>query len=1066
MIVLWLLLVQVMAKWPSYSGNQIYVPDTSVPDTSVPDSCPPCFNCMLPMFACSQFSECDSYTGQCECIPGFGGLNCSDALCGALDLPNRDRPPRAQNLTYGRDNSCACADGWGGINCNLCQRDDVCDSFMPDSSLKGTCYRGGALVHKGFQGCDVTNEKILQVLHGQKPQVTFSCDRAKEECNFQFWVDQIESFYCGLDNCTFEHNINDNTTHYKCANAQCKCVPGTLLCGLKGSIDISEFLTETITGPADFACERDQASDKIVQNCKFSEPSMNDLISTVFGDRYITLSCNSGECVHHSEIPGYKIPSRSPDMTLKGRLMLAFTSLVVLVGVSFVAWYVSQSPLFKAGSIQLLNADSLLVNGSADETENFLQSSKSATLTFENINYYVAASANSKSDEKQRVLNDISGLVKPGEILSIMGGSGAGKTTLLDILAMKRKTGDVSGSIRVNGKVVSRKDYTKLIGFVDQDDYLLPTLTVYETVLNSALLRLPRTMSFEAKQARVFHVLEELRIMDIKDRIVGNDFERGISGGEKRRVSIACELVTSPLVLFLDEPTSGLDANNANNVIECLVRLARNYDRTLVMSIHQPRSNIFYRFDKLVLLSRGELVYSGEALRVNEFLKNNGYQCPSNYNIADYLIDITFESGDKKKKKSKASHILSEILPDLEVGTPANEDGHDHAAEILGGGDDRSGSISTATQREWEHYATHREEISTLLRHETEENLENEIQSAGDLNTIILSKKFKDGQYYGELKFNIEEIKREANPTGETNTTSETSSTSFEIPTTLKAASFSEQLSILCSRSFKNIYRNPKLLLGNYLLTVLLGVFLGVLYYKVENDISGFQNRMGLFFFILTYFGFVTFTGLSSFALERIIFLKERSNNYYSPLAYYGSKILVDVIPLRVIPPILLCMIVYPLVGLNMRDDAFFKCIGILVLFNLAISMEILTIGIIFEDLNNSIVISVLVLLASLLFSGLFINTKDITNMAFKYLKNFSVFYYAYEALLINEVKTLMLRERKYGLNIEVPGAIILSTFGFQVQNLVFDIKTLALFNAIFLVLGYLALKLIVVEQK
>ncbi len=149
-----------------------------------------------------------------------------------------------------------------------------------------------------------------------------------------------------------------------------------------------------------------------------------------------------------------------------------------------------------------------------------------------------------------------------------------------------------------------------------------------------------------------------------------------------------------------------------------------------------------------------------------------------------------------------------------------------------------------------------------------------------------------------------------------------------------------------------------------------------------------------------------------------------------------------------------------------MRDDAFFKCIGILVLFNLAISMEILTIGIIFEDLNNSIVISVLVLLASLLFSGLFINTKDITNMAFKYLKNFSVFYYAYEALLINEVKTLMLRERKYGLNIEVPGAIILSTFGFQVQNLVFDIKTLALFNAIFLVLGYLALKLIVVEQK
>lgn len=144
-------------------------------------------------------------------------------------------------------------------------------------------------------------------------------------------------------------------------------------------------------------------------------------------------------------------------------------------------------------------------------------------------------------------------------------------------------------------------------------------MTVFETVLNSALLRLPKALSFEAKKARVYKVLEELRIIDIKDRIIGNEFDRGISGGEKRRVSIACELVTSPLVLFLDEPTSGLDASNANNVIECLVRLSSDYNRTLVLSIHQPRSNIFYLFDKLVLLSKGEMVYSGNAKKVSEF---------------------------------------------------------------------------------------------------------------------------------------------------------------------------------------------------------------------------------------------------------------------------------------------------------------------------------------------------------------------------------------------------------------------------------------------------------------
>lgn len=1023
------------------------------------DKCPPCFNCMLPIFECKQFSECNPNTGQCECLPGFGGQDCVEPVCGGLDMDNKDRPVRHGNVSYNHDNSCTCEPGWGGINCNMCLEDYVCDSFMPDKSLKGTCYQNGMIVNRMFQGCDVTNEKIVQILNGKKPQVSFSCDKSTQECNFQFWIDQIESFYCGLDDCKFEYDLVQNTSHYTCNNAKCKCIPGTMLCGLKGSIDISEFLTETIKGPGDFICQLDS------KECKFTEPSMNDLISTVFGDPYITLKCQSGECLHYSEIPGYKSPSRDENMTLRGKLILTFTSIMILGLMTFGSFYISKSPLFKNGSIRLSNDDSLLAGSGESETENFLQSNKLATLTFEDICYDVPALADSESRLKQRVLNEISGFVKPGEILAIMGGSGAGKTTLLDILAMKRKTGDVSGTIRVNGNVITRKDYTKLIGFVDQDDYLLPTLTVYETVLNSALLRLPRTMSFEAKQSRVYQVLEELRIMDIKDRIVGNDFERGISGGEKRRVSIACELVTSPLVLFLDEPTSGLDANNANNVVECLVRLSRNYNRTLVMSIHQPRSNIFYRFDKLVLLSRGELVYSGEALRVTEFLKNNGYKCPSNYNIADYLIDITFESLDKKGKKKKAKHILSDILPDLEVGSDIHGPVRQPTEEALGT-ESRNGSIS-ATQNEWEHYAVHREEISTLLRHETEDSLTDDMNNAGDRNTLILTRKYKDGQYFGELKFNIEEIKKEANPTGESgNVNSETSSTSFEIPTTLKAASFFEQLSILCSRSFKNIYRNPKLLLGNYILTVLLGTFLGVLYYKVENDISGFQNRMGLFFFILTYFGFVTFTGLSSFSLERIIFLKERSNNYYSPLAYYCSKIISDVLPLRVIPPVILTLIVYPLVGLNMRDNAFFKCILILILFNLAISLEILTIGIVFEDLNNSIVLSVLVLLASLLFSGLFINTKDITNVAFKYLKNLSVFYYAYESLLINEVKTLMLKEKKYGLNIEVPGATILSTFGFQVQNLFWDIKTLILFNGIFLVLGYLALKLIVVEQK
>lgn len=188
-----------------------------------------------------------------------------------------------------------------------------------------------------------------------------------------------------------------------------------------------------------------------------------------------------------------------------------------------------------------------------------------ATLHFSDISY----SLNSRT-----ILDSITGSVRPGQILAIMGASGAGKSTLLDILARKRKRGLVGGATLVNGREVSDVDFRKVIGFVDQEDTLMSTLTVYETILYSALLRLPRDMSIEAKQFRTLETMNELGILGIKDSRIGDSGahfgrllllvnygrsgHRSISGGEKRRVSIACELVTSPSILFLDEPTSGM----------------------------------------------------------------------------------------------------------------------------------------------------------------------------------------------------------------------------------------------------------------------------------------------------------------------------------------------------------------------------------------------------------------------------------------------------------------------------------------------------------------------------
>ena len=220
---------------------------------------------------------------------------------------------------------------------------------------------------------------------------------------------------------------------------------------------------------------------------------------------------------------------------------------VFLILTVFLVWYfIRRSQRRESlGEIRLLD----------DETNKLIHDHIPTTLQFRNVSYHIGG---------KPILQNIHGIVAPGQVLAIMGASGAGKTSFLDILARKNKRGVVAGEFFLNGKKVSDSHFKAVVGFVDQEDTLMASLTVYETVLYSALLRLPKDMSVQAKKYRVLETLEELGILGIKDTRIGNEGERGISGGEKRRVTIACELVTSPSILFMDEPVSVSSQIGAN----------------------------------------------------------------------------------------------------------------------------------------------------------------------------------------------------------------------------------------------------------------------------------------------------------------------------------------------------------------------------------------------------------------------------------------------------------------------------------------------------------------------
>ena len=583
--------------------------------------CPRCFNCQYDEFGCTQYAECNKYNGKCSCPPGFGGDDCANPVCGSL-AKGKNRLPR-------EDKYCECDDGWEGINCNVCTTNQACNAFMPDGE-SGVCYKQGLVVHENFQMCNVTNRKILDQLGEQKPQVTFSCNAKDETCNFQFWVDQRESFYCALDHCAWTANVYEdrNTTRYNCENIKCKCIPGRMLCGEEGSIDIGDFLDQDIKGPASFS-SLSTFGGSSKDGSKFEEPAMNDLIQQVFGDASITLDCRAGECLYETEVPGYTKPVKTINKPVIAGVIGGCS--LLLVAVILVSWYLTHRAANsrKWGAIFLEDSD--------DEGSKLMSSHKAASLQFENISY----SLNGK-----QILTNISGVARPGQVMAIMGASGAGKSTFLDILARKNKRGIAQGTSTVNGEKIADQEYRSVVGFVDQEDAMLPTLTVHETILTSALLRLPRDMQRAVKEQRVSEVERQLGIYHVKDQMIGSEEGngRGISGGEKRRVGIACELVTSPSILFLDEPTSGLDAFNAFNVVECLVTLAKTYNRTVVFTIHQPRSNIVALFDQLILLAKGQTVYSGPFSSCQHYFDQIGYSCPPGFNIADYLVDLTMHA--------------------------------------------------------------------------------------------------------------------------------------------------------------------------------------------------------------------------------------------------------------------------------------------------------------------------------------------------------------------------------------------------------------------------------------
>ncbi|XP_010267164.1 PREDICTED: ABC transporter G family member 36-like [Nelumbo nucifera] len=236
-------------------------------------------------------------------------------------------------------------------------------------------------------------------------------------------------------------------------------------------------------------------------------------------------------------------------------------------------------------------------------------------MSFDSVNYYVDMPPEMKeqgvTEDRLQLLRGVTGAFRPSVLTALMGVSGAGKTTLMDVLAGRKTGGYIEGDIRISGFPKNQETFARISGYCEQNDIHSPQVTVRESLIFSAFLRLPKEVSMEQKMIFVDEVMELVELDNLKDAIVGLPGVTGLSTEQRKRLTIAVELVANPSIIFMDEPTSGLDARAAAIVMRT-VRNTVDTGRTVVCTIHQPSIDIFEAFDELLLMKRGgQVIYSG-----------------------------------------------------------------------------------------------------------------------------------------------------------------------------------------------------------------------------------------------------------------------------------------------------------------------------------------------------------------------------------------------------------------------------------------------------------------------
>ncbi|XP_015522902.2 ATP-binding cassette sub-family G member 1 [Neodiprion lecontei] len=559
-------------------------------------------------------------------------------------------------------------------------------------------------------------------------------------------------------------------------------------------------------------------------------------------------------------------------------------------------------------------------------------------LAFTDLTYRVREG---RRNNVKTILKSVSGRLRSGELTAIMGPSGAGKSTLLNILTGYKTTG-MEGSITMNGHERNLSAFRKLSCYIMQDNQLHGNLTVQEAMKVASNLKLGRNVTRAEKEKVLQEILETLGLAEHRHTMTLN-----LSGGQKKRLSIALELVNNPPIMFFDEPTSGLDSSSCFQCISLLKTLARG-GRTIVCTIHQPSARLFEMFDALYTLAEGQCVYQGSSSQLVPFLGSLGLNCPSYHNPASFIIEVSCgEYGDN----------IRNLVNAIDNGKRDIRTGYQFPA--VGKPETLNNTVSNNDSKSTD--VINKNDANNVTEKFNESSKNN-----GTIGFVIPGYACNDIPKESQVTIPIGIEKKE-------NVTTALLDQGLVVTPETYPTTELVQFWIILKRTLLFSRRDWTLMYLRLFAHILVGFLIGALYWDIGNDGAKVLSNLGFLFFNMLFLMYTSMTiTILSFPLEMPVLLKENFNRWYSLKSYYLA-ITVSDIPFQAIFCIIYVSIVYFMTSQPAEVMRFSMFLGACLLISFVAQSVGLVVGAAM-NVQNGVFLAPVMSVPFLLFSGFFVS--------------------------------------------------------------------------------------------